>query len=63
MSVVAVSTMTVLIVVRDPGHGFNPSNVPNPLAVEHLGAEHGRGIHSMKLAMDEVSFERGFDAA
>ena len=55
--------MTVLIVVRDPGHGFNPSNVPNPLAVEHLGAEHGRGIHSMKLAMDEVSFERGFDAA
>src|SRR2546427_8778118 len=27
-------------------------------AVENLGAEHGRGIHLMKLAMDEVSFER-----
>jgi hypothetical protein len=25
----------------------------NPLAVENLDAEHGRGIHLMKLAMDE----------
>jgi serine/threonine-protein kinase RsbW len=49
----------VFIVVRDQGHGFDPSNVPNPLAVENLAAEHGRGIHLMKLAMDEVSFERG----
>jgi serine/threonine-protein kinase RsbW len=48
----------VFIVVRDQGHGFDPSNVPNPLAVENLGAEHGRGIHLMKLAMDEVCFER-----
>jgi serine/threonine-protein kinase RsbW len=51
-------TKGVLIVVRDQGHGFDPNNVPNPLAVENLGAEHGRGIHLMKLAMDEVSFER-----
>lgn len=48
----------VFIVVRDQGHGFDPGNAPNPLAVENLGAEHGRGIHLMKLAMDEVSFER-----
>ena len=48
----------VFIVVRDQGHGFDPGNVPNPLAVENLGAEHGRGIHLMKLAMDDVSFER-----
>src|SRR5712692_2712442 len=52
-------TKGVFIVVRDQGHGFDPNNVPNPLAVENLGAEHGRGIHLMKLAMDEVSFERG----
>src|ERR1700757_2899852 len=26
--------------------------------VENLEADHGRGIHLMKLAMDEVSFER-----
>ena len=49
----------VFIVVRDQGHGFDPNNIPNPLAVENLDAEHGRGIHLMKLAMDEVSFERG----
>jgi len=49
----------VFIVIRDQGDGFDPNNVPNPLAVENLEAEHGRGIHLMKLAMDEVSFERG----
>jgi serine/threonine-protein kinase RsbW len=53
------STKGVFIVVRDQGHGFDPNTVPNPLAVENLEAEHGRGIHLMKLAMDEVSFERG----
>jgi serine/threonine-protein kinase RsbW len=49
----------LFIGVRDQGSGFDPNNVPNPLAVENLDAEHGRGIHLMKLAMDEVSFERG----
>jgi serine/threonine-protein kinase RsbW len=49
----------VFITVRDQGHGFDPDAIPNPLAVENLEAEHGRGIHLMKLAMDEVSFERG----
>src|SRR6266849_4231242 len=49
----------VFIAVRDQGHGFDPNTVPNPLAVENLLAEHGRGIHLMKLAVDEVSFERG----
>ncbi len=48
-----------LIVVRDQGPGFDPNTVPNPLAVENLEAEHGRGLHLMKLAVDEVSFERG----
>jgi serine/threonine-protein kinase RsbW len=49
----------VFIVVRDQGHGFDPNQVPDPLAFENLGAEHGRGIHLMKLAMDEISFQRG----
>src|SRR5712664_2015617 len=48
----------VLIVVREQGHGFDPNKVPDPLAVENLNSEHGRGIHLMKLAMDEVSFQR-----
>lgn|GEM_PF-207747 len=48
----------VFIAVRDQGHGFDPNNVPDPRAFENIGAEHGRGIHLMKLAMDEISFER-----
>src|SRR6267378_7100408 len=51
-------TKGVFIVVRDQGHGFDPNDVPNPLAGENLAVEHGRGIHLMKLTMDEVSFER-----
>jgi serine/threonine-protein kinase RsbW len=49
----------ITIVVRDQGQGFEPNAVPDPLAFENLGAEHGRGIHLMKVAMDEVSFARG----
>ena len=52
------SSKGVCIVVRDQGNGFDPSKVPDPLAVENLDSEHGRGIHLMKLAMDEISFER-----
>jgi serine/threonine-protein kinase RsbW len=49
----------VSIIVTDRGEGFDPKVVPNPLAVERLEAEHGRGLHLIKLAMDEVWFERG----
>jgi serine/threonine-protein kinase RsbW len=49
----------VSIIVIDSGQGFDPNAVADPLAVERLEADHGRGIHLMKLAMDEVSFERG----
>src|SRR5277367_2009161 len=53
------ATDGVFIVVRDQGHGFDPNAALNPLAVENLLAEHGRGIYLMKYAADEVSFERG----
>jgi serine/threonine-protein kinase RsbW len=49
----------VYLVISDQGEGFNPKTLPDPLAVENLESEHGRGIHLMKLAMDEVSFEHG----
>lgn len=48
----------VVIVVRDPGEGFLPSTVPNPLATENLQSTHGRGIYLINQLMDEVSFER-----
>jgi serine/threonine-protein kinase RsbW len=49
----------VSLIVRDEGTGFDPSAVPSPLTQQGLVAEHGRGIHLMKLMMDEVSFKRG----
>jgi len=48
----------VVILVRDPGEGFIPSAVPNPLAAENLHSTHGRGIYLINQVMDEVSFER-----
>ncbi len=38
----------VSIIVTDHGQGFDPKAVPDPLAIERLGAEHGRGLHLMK---------------
>jgi serine/threonine-protein kinase RsbW len=49
----------VSIIVKDEGQGFDPEAVPDPLAPENLGAEHGRGILLIKFWMDEVSFEQG----
>jgi len=48
-----------VIIVTDEGKGFDANAVPNPMSIGRLLAEHGRGIHLMKLAMDEVSFARG----
>jgi serine/threonine-protein kinase RsbW len=49
----------VSVVVRDEGPGFDLAAVPDPLAPENLGAEHGRGILLMKQFMDEIHYERG----
>jgi len=48
----------IVIIVRDPGEGFELHAVPNPLAVENLESTHGRGIYLINQVMDEVSFER-----
>ena len=48
----------ISLIVSDQGQGFDACCIPDPLAAENLEAEHGRGIHLMKLAMDEVSFEQ-----
>jgi serine/threonine-protein kinase RsbW len=48
----------ISITVSDQGQGFDPSAVADPLSVDNLDAEYGRGIHLMKLAMDEVSFKQ-----
>jgi serine/threonine-protein kinase RsbW len=48
----------ISLTVSDQGQGFDPRTVPDSVTVENLEADHGRGIHLMKLAMDEVSFEQ-----
>jgi len=49
----------MLIVVRDPGPGFDPSQIPSPIVGKNLFATGGRGIYLINQLMDEVRFERG----
>jgi len=49
----------VLIVVRDPGEGFDPESIPSPVQGERLLASGGRGVFLINQLMDEVAFERG----
>jgi anti-sigma regulatory factor (Ser/Thr protein kinase) len=46
----------VTIVVRDPGTGFDPAAVPNPLAPENLLKSSGRGVFLINELMDDVAF-------
>jgi serine/threonine-protein kinase RsbW len=45
---------TLIVEISDPGPGFDPDEVPTPLAGELR--EGGMGIHFMRLTMDEVSY-------
>jgi len=49
----------LLIVVRDPGPGFDPSQIPSPIEGEQIFAEGGRGIYLINRLMDHVQYERG----
>jgi serine/threonine-protein kinase RsbW len=49
----------MLIVVRDPGPGFDPAKIANPLVGENVFSHHGRGIYLINQLMDEVHSERG----
>jgi serine/threonine-protein kinase RsbW len=49
----------VVIVVRDPGKGFKPREVPSPIVEERIFASHGRGIFLINQLMDDVRFRRG----
>ncbi len=46
----------MLIVVRDPGDGFDPANIPSPMHGENLYSDHGRGIYLINQLMDKVEF-------
>jgi anti-sigma regulatory factor (Ser/Thr protein kinase) len=49
----------VLIVVRDPGPGFDVSRVPNPLEGTNVLKGNGRGIFLINQLMDDVRFADG----
>ncbi len=49
----------MLIVIRDPGCGFDPASVPSPIVGKNLFSERGRGIFLINQMADEVHFERG----
>jgi serine/threonine-protein kinase RsbW len=49
----------MLIVVRDPGPGFDPAAIPNCYHGENVFSNHGRGIFLINQLMDEVAFHNG----
>jgi serine/threonine-protein kinase RsbW len=49
----------MLIVVRDPGPGFDPAQIPSPTIGANVFRHHGRGIYLINQLMDEVSFGGG----
>ena len=52
-------TGELMIVVRDPGTGFDPSKVANPLDGDNMLKPSGRGVFLINQLMDEVAFADG----
>jgi len=48
----------MLIVVRDPGAGFQPEKISDPSNGENIYSSHGRGIYLINQLMDEVQFRK-----
>jgi serine/threonine-protein kinase RsbW len=48
----------ILIIVRDPGEGFDPGAIPSCTVGENLYSNHGRGIFLINQLMDEVKFHK-----
>jgi serine/threonine-protein kinase RsbW len=54
----AAAPAELLIRVRDHGAGFEPDELPDPLAPENLLKASGRGIFFMRSFMDDVRIQR-----
>ena len=59
LSVACDQARGMMIVVRDPGPGFDPAQVASPVSGEQLFSHHGRGIYLISQLMDHVEFGRG----
>jgi anti-sigma regulatory factor (Ser/Thr protein kinase) len=53
------SPQEVVIVVRDPGPGFDANAVPDPMTSENMFKSSGRGVYLINQLMDEVGFRDG----
>jgi anti-sigma regulatory factor (Ser/Thr protein kinase) len=49
----------VVITVRDPGSGFDPAAVPDPLDPQNMLKSSGRGVFLINGLMDEVRYSDG----
>jgi serine/threonine-protein kinase RsbW len=48
----------VIIIVRDPGEGFDPKAIPACTVGENVYSNHGRGIFLINQLMDKVEFRK-----
>lgn len=48
----------ILIIVRDPGTGYDPLTLPDPVVGENIYSNHGRGIYLINQLMDEVHIRK-----
>jgi serine/threonine-protein kinase RsbW len=48
----------LLIIVRDPGTGFDPQAIPSCTLGENVYSNHGRGIFLISQLMDKVEFHK-----
>jgi serine/threonine-protein kinase RsbW len=49
----------LLIVIRDPGEGFDPAKVASPLMGQNIYSDHGRGVYLINELVDKVKYEKG----
>ena len=49
---------SLTVKISDQGEGFEPSDVPDPLAEENLLRHSGRGVFLIRAFMDEVHFQK-----
>lgn len=57
--VACADSLGILVVVKDPGPGFDPGLIPSPVVGENVYLNHGRGIFLINQLMDEVHFANG----
>ncbi len=57
--VVADQSGELVVIVRDPGAGFDPRRVPPPTDGDLIYRTHGRGVYLINQLMDSVQFNSG----